>query len=277
VTLAAIDHVVIAVGDLDRAAIAWERLGFTLTPRGRHLGQGTGNACIMFPRDYLELLGVVDPAQASADVAQRREGPHALAFAAPPGADIAASLRARGLHPGAPRALARQLELPEGAVLPRFELVSLPPEETPALSAFICRHLTPELMRRPAWLAHANGARGLRGVTVMVEATAPLRAAYEQLFGAAVTMTDEIMTVHAGPHRIVFAAPDDLAALYPETALDFTRRPPGLVAVTVTSGDLERTADHLAQWQVAHEELAGGTIIVPPAEASGTMLIFVGE
>ena len=46
--LAGIDHVVIAVRDLDRARIGWTRLGFTLTPRGRHLGQGTANYCIMF-------------------------------------------------------------------------------------------------------------------------------------------------------------------------------------------------------------------------------------
>src|SRR5258707_6639147 len=61
--LSAIDHVLIAVADLDRARLAWERLGFTLTPRGRHLQQGTGNYCVMFARDYIELLGVVDAAQ----------------------------------------------------------------------------------------------------------------------------------------------------------------------------------------------------------------------
>src|SRR5690348_6237638 len=43
--LSAIDHVLIAVADLDDARLSWERLGFTLTPRGRHLQQGTGNYC----------------------------------------------------------------------------------------------------------------------------------------------------------------------------------------------------------------------------------------
>ena len=61
--LSGIDHVIVGVDDLERARIAWTRLGFTLTPRGRHLQKGTGNYCIMFERDYLELMGVVDPAQ----------------------------------------------------------------------------------------------------------------------------------------------------------------------------------------------------------------------
>ena len=58
--LAGIDHVVLGVRDLERARMGWTRLGFTLTPRGRHLGQGTANYCIMFARDYVELLGFVE-------------------------------------------------------------------------------------------------------------------------------------------------------------------------------------------------------------------------
>ena len=57
--IAGIDHVIIGVRDLERARMGWTRLGFTLTPRGRHLGQQTANYCIMFARDYLELLGFV--------------------------------------------------------------------------------------------------------------------------------------------------------------------------------------------------------------------------
>ncbi|MGE5147223.1 MAG: VOC family protein, partial [Candidatus Eiseniibacteriota bacterium] len=109
-----IDHVLIAVRDLEAARQGWTRLGFTLTPRGRHIGQGTANYCIMFGRDYLELLGVVEPdgeaARLEAFLAGR-EGPMALAFApdGPPEA-VAAALTALGLHPGEPRALGRQLD-----------------------------------------------------------------------------------------------------------------------------------------------------------------------
>jgi catechol 2,3-dioxygenase-like lactoylglutathione lyase family enzyme len=274
--LAGIDHVLIAVDDLERARLAWERLGFTLTPRGRHLQQSTGNYCIMFARDYIELLGVVDAAQGTGVLdgfLGGGEGLRGLAFATASGDATAAELARRGLHPGAPRDLARQLELPEGTVLPRFKLVSLPPEETPALSAFVCRHLTPELVRRPGWLIHANGAVGIAGIGVVVAETRSLRHAYDALFPGGVVITDDVVTVHAGAHRILFATPDDFSTLYPE-ADEPTRPLPAIAALTLASSDLARTADHLTQWHVAHEELADGAIFVPPQEANGTLLIF---
>ena len=55
-----IDHVIVGVRDLESARETWRRLGFTLSPRGRHLEQPTGNYCVMFPSDYIELLGIVD-------------------------------------------------------------------------------------------------------------------------------------------------------------------------------------------------------------------------
>ena len=57
--IAGIDHLVIAVRDLEAARMGWTRLGFTLSPRGKHLGRGTGNYCVMFPHDYIELFGIV--------------------------------------------------------------------------------------------------------------------------------------------------------------------------------------------------------------------------
>ena len=275
--LSAIDHVLIAVTDLDRARMAWERLGFTLTPRGRHLQQGTGNYCVMFQRDYIELLGVVDAAQGKGSLGaflDGSEGARGVAFATRGAAETSAALKQAGIAAGEPRDLTRQLELPEGTVLPRFKLVSLPAEATPGLHAFVCQQATPELVRRPSWLTHANGAVGLRGITVLVEATEPLRLAYERLFGAGVNTTDDVLTVHAAPHRLTFVTPDDFTALYPEADVDVDRALPAIAAVTLASRDLALTADHLTQWQVAHEALADGTVLVQPADANGALLIF---
>src|SRR5580658_6248767 len=166
--IAGIDHIIIGVRDLEAARRNWLRLGFTPTPRGRHIGQGTANYCIMFARDYLELLGFVERDEHAhrleAFLAQR-EGAMSVAFAPQhDAAATAAALAARELHPSAPRALGRTLELPEGSVTPRFSLLTLPPDETPALDCFICGHLTPELVRRPEWLSHPNGVTGIKAV-----------------------------------------------------------------------------------------------------------------
>ena len=56
-----IDHPVIAIRDMAAAHAAYARLGFTIPPRGSHLEWGTGNWCILFPDDYLELRGIIDP------------------------------------------------------------------------------------------------------------------------------------------------------------------------------------------------------------------------
>jgi catechol 2,3-dioxygenase-like lactoylglutathione lyase family enzyme len=57
-----IDHVVIAVDDLDRAEAAYRRLGFTLSPRAVHSAtMGTANHTIMLEHDYFELLAVLTP------------------------------------------------------------------------------------------------------------------------------------------------------------------------------------------------------------------------
>jgi len=273
-----LDHVVIDVRDrMDEAARAFSALGFTLTPRGRHLQQGTGNYCIMFERDYLELMGVVDPRQDTGGLVEflvHGEGPRGLAFATRAGDDTATALARQCLHPTAARDLTRQLELPEGTVLPRFKLVSLPPEETPDLMSFVCQHLTPELVRRPDWLRHANAVVGIAGVVVLVESTKPLAAAYEKLFPTGVTATDDVLTVHAGSHRLTFATADDFTALYPEAEPTLRRPLPAMAAVRFLSHDLAATADHLARWQVPHEEAGDGTILVPPAEANGTLVIF---
>jgi hypothetical protein len=62
-----IDHAVVMVKDLDAAAANWQRLGFTLSPRGTHSpALGSGNYTIMFGHDYIELLGILNPTEHNA-------------------------------------------------------------------------------------------------------------------------------------------------------------------------------------------------------------------
>jgi len=277
--IAGIDHVIVAVRDLERARMGWTRLGFGLTPRGRHLGQGTANYCIMFERDYLELLGFVEAdAQGSRlqDFLVRREGPMGLAFA-PGGAveAVRAALADSGLHPGEPRALGRQLELPEGTVVPRFSLIDLAPDDTPGLDCFVCGHLTPDLMRRAEWLAHPNGAIGVRAVHALVEDTTPLLPAYDRAFGLhEVTTTDAVASLQIGSHRVVLATPDDFAAMHMGIEIDDDFPLPGIVALELAVSRVGHTADYLAQWQIPFDEMPDGSLAVPAAEANGTVIIF---
>jgi catechol 2,3-dioxygenase-like lactoylglutathione lyase family enzyme len=272
-----IDHALIGVRDLEDARMAYTRLGFTLSPRGRHLGWGTANYCVMFADDYLELIGIVDPSEFSNNLDRflaEREGAMGLAYATADAAATATSLRAAGLSPSEPRDLARQLELPEETVLPRFKLVFLPPAETPGVSSFVCQHLTLELLRSPPWLDHANRVTGLKALTMRVADPMLLRDAYERLFGpAAVNSTDDVVTVHAGPHRLVFASTEDIEQMYP--SLDLTALPvPSVAVITLVSADLEATIDYLTSWQIDFET-AGRSVLVSGFAAAGAVLEIV--
>lgn len=57
-----IDHVVLAVADLDEAGERWKREhGMASVPGGVHVNWGTGNRIVPMGDDYLELISVVDP------------------------------------------------------------------------------------------------------------------------------------------------------------------------------------------------------------------------
>ncbi len=127
----------IAVRDLDAAAAKFTALGFTLTPRGHH-SIGSQNHCIMLGSTYLELL---------------------VAPVAHPWLDSDATyelLKGKGAKP--PMDLSR----PVDGGIARFRLVQI--ENSPQV--FFVQHQTRELVWRPEWQRHTNGARELAHVSL---------------------------------------------------------------------------------------------------------------
>ena len=58
-----LDHIVIAVADLDTAIADFRSLGFTVQPGGRHPGRTSHNALIVFADGaYFELIAWTAPA-----------------------------------------------------------------------------------------------------------------------------------------------------------------------------------------------------------------------
>jgi hypothetical protein len=272
-----IDHAIIGVRDLEEAAGIYRKLGFTLTPRGRHIGWGTANFCIMFPEDYVELLGIVDPAQFTNNLDRflsMREGLMGFAFGTQDAFVAAALLRGQGIAADGPKDLSRVLELPEGAAMPRFSLVMLPPAATPGVSAFIAQHLSPQLIRRPEWLRHANGATALTALTMVVEDPPSLEDAYERLFGAsACTFTDDTLAVRAGRSLLLFCRADDLPTLHPE--VDHPNVPaPYIAAMTITVADLDATARYFEKAGIAYADDPAGALRVGPEHACGAIVEF---
>jgi catechol 2,3-dioxygenase-like lactoylglutathione lyase family enzyme len=276
-SITGIDHVIVGVRDLEEARASYDRLGFRTTPRGRHVGWGTANYCIMFPNDYVELLGIVDPSKFTNDLdrfLEDRQGLMALALRSSDPEGTYAGWRAGGLEPAAVADLSRLLE-PDLEL--RFRNVMLPAEATAGVPLFACAHLTPEPMRRPEWLEHRNGVIAIASLTVAVEEPGALFASMGAVFGADnLTETDDTLAVHTGHGMLLLATPDDLEMLHPELEPLVTDRLPALAALTLVVHDTGRTADHLDRQDVAYRRNAAGALGLSPADTHGVMLEFVG-
>lgn len=67
-----LDHVIIGVQDLDAAAARlFDEYGLASVAGGRHQGHGTANRIVPLGRTYLELMAVVDVAEAGASILGR--------------------------------------------------------------------------------------------------------------------------------------------------------------------------------------------------------------
>src|SRR5436305_13628521 len=144
------------VRDLDQAAANWERLGFTMSPRGTHSAKmGSGNFTIMLDPDYIELLGVLVETEHNAPthafIASRGEGVERIAFTAVDSAAGAEEIRARGYAPVGPTDFERPVTMPEGSLsAAKFRIVQWPIAEAPAsLRIFACQHKTRETVWNP--------------------------------------------------------------------------------------------------------------------------------
>jgi hypothetical protein len=272
-----IDHPVAAVRDMDAARATYERLGFIVPPRGRHREWGTGNWCIQFARDYIELRGLIDPNKETHGLdrfLEKGEGLMGVALGTVGAETTHDQLAAAGLHPRPAKPLTRDFELPEGAIPVSFVLCFLDPAETPGLmSVVVCEHLTPERLRRPEWIEHPNGARRVRAVVGVASDLDGAAAAWERLFERVARPEGELRAELDDGGVLSLLEPDTFARRFPSLPLPAESRRPGLAVVSVETSDVRGTAECLASKGVRHEA-ANDRVIVPPEEASGMALEF---
>lgn len=264
-----LDHVLVGVADLEAARASWARLGFTVTPRGRHIGWGTANYCIMLEDDYVELLGIVDPAQfvnrLDEFLASQGEGLLGLAFAGEDAAAIHADLAARGISAEPPKELRRLLELPGGDVTPEFALVHIDRGDAAGLRAFVCTHLTREMVWQPAWMRHANGAEAIDAVRLSVADPEAAALKLNRLFGMKPMQAGGSTSVRTAPAGCVI----EIVAGPSET--------PVLTGMTLRVPDLDITAGYFARNGVFFTRDTF-TISIEAEDATGVELVFaLGE
>jgi catechol 2,3-dioxygenase-like lactoylglutathione lyase family enzyme len=182
-----LDHVVIAVSNLEQAMADYRDLGFTVIYGGRHASGTTHNALICF-RDgtYLELLASTGEHKSRTDAVdfshllEHGEGVSGYAFASDDLESDAAALRERGVNVDEVREGGRRRD--DGAEL-RWKTAFI----DGGMSPFLIQDVTPRNLRVPddaATTTHANGAAGICAFVVVPQVLAPERLGwYARLLG----------------------------------------------------------------------------------------------
>lgn len=274
--LTGIDHAVVLVRDLDAAQAAWRRLGFALTPRGHHT-LGSSNHCMMFGRDYLELLAVPRPHPSMAYFTaflERGEGLAAFAFASDDGLAAHAAFVRDGVPADPPFEFSRPVERAGGRDA-RFRIVQLPEAATPGMRAFVCQHFTPERVWLPEDVEHPNGATGLAGISIACDDPDRVAAGYGRLAGVPVGLDAATGARSIRVGRLCFEFGDRAAmAGRLRGAAPATAPRPAAVALTIAVRDMSFVRGLLASGGVPTVEIAGDSLAVPAAHAQVVAVVF---
>jgi hypothetical protein len=276
-----VDHAVVVVGNLDKAAENWKQLGFTVSPRGTHSAKmGTGNYTIMLDPDYMELLGVLVETEQNAPtrafLGKRGEGIERIAFTAVDSAAGAEEIRTRGFEPVGPTDFERPVTMPDGSLsAAKFRVFQWPiAEARGGLRIFACQHKTRDTVWIAELMRHANGAKRLRHVLVVSPEPARDAAHLARMIDRKIRAEpDGAVAVPSGSDRadFVFLTRDQLGRRYPEVALAGLpeRGGAGLVLATSNLAAAEKAVGGCGV-------RSAGAVCVAPAAANGTLLVFVG-
>ena len=273
-----ISHCVVWVRDLEAAAAAYRRLGFSLSQYYLHPKTvGTANYNMMFEDDYLELLVPIEKNERNAARFARLDaegdGLKDLALATKDADAAHRTLTAAGVEP----LPVFDHHRPEGNDTARFRLIYLPAHKLlPGLGIHVNQRVTPELMWRGQNLDHANGARGIAGLVGVAEQPETMALPFAKFYGVTPGRdADGSLTVAAGKATLRFVDPKQLAALFPGIA--FRPKPPFVAALDLFVDDPGNTDAFLAAAKVRHGRRPDGTVEVPPQEACGVALRFVAR
>lgn len=273
-----IDHLLTYVRDLDAAASAFRRMGFTLSPLSRIEAMGISNHLVLMRQgipgfaNYIELMSAHDRARLPPPMAKVLSGSEGIKSMVLGTEDAVAAQQAmvkHGFAAAPPVHVKREWKIAPGqSVFPEFDVL-LPVEAPLAFNA--CRYFNVELYLRPEWQEHANGAQRVRSVFAVARDAGAVARRYGDLFEAPTRQSADVACTTPG--RV------DLEVMSVETVEErfgLTCTASGEAAylgylVEVASLDVLRSC--LAAGKVPSRDL-GDTICVDPADGFGNLIAF---
>ncbi len=280
-----IDHLVLAVRDLDAARATFQRLGFTLTPVARH-PFGTTNSLAQFGGSFLEILAVADAAAIPAgdgthfsfgafnrDYLEDGEGLSMLVLKSTDAAADRAAFDAHDLRVYEPFDFERIATGPDGTERKvAFSLTFTSDSRLKRAGFFTCQHHYPENFWRPEYQRHANGALGIASAVMVTRDPADFHEFLTHFTGKhELTATSFGVSFDLGEgSRVDVMSPLGFKAFFGEAAEPDPRR---FLGWRVKVADLGAVAALLGENHVPFSAIAGA-LVVPSEAAHGAALAF---
>jgi catechol 2,3-dioxygenase-like lactoylglutathione lyase family enzyme len=280
-----IDHLVVAVRDLEKGAAFYRSLGFQVGARNRH-PWGTENHVIQVPGGFIELITVGDASGIAPhgpdtfsfgafvqDYLRHREGLAMLVLDSRDAKADASDFARKGIGAFEPFFFERKAKRPDGSETQvSFTLAFARNEAAPRAGFFVCQQHFPENFWNPAFQAHDNGADRLSSVALTAPEPERHRAFLEAFTG--------VMPGEPEAHDFTFSldeghldlmTPDDAGEIFGSVEAELDQ--PSFVAFSVRLQDLPAQARRLDAAGIPYQHI-GSRLIVPASVAFGVAIAF---
>ncbi|HTU53568.1 MAG TPA: VOC family protein [Acetobacteraceae bacterium] len=275
-SLPALDHLVLDVGeDLDAAASTYRDLGFHLTDRGHHT-LGSSNHLAMFATNYLELLSPGPPGGTiRPELAGFPPGLNGLVFATDDADARHRDLQARGVDVREPQSFSRPVTLADGTTRDaRFRTTHLSRSEVPFGRLYFCRHFTRDLVWRPEWQRHPNGAREIAGIMISADEPAAVASLFTRMFGVEPARSGAGLSFSAGATALEILPREEAARQLGDAMPDSANRPAFIALIRLKTASLRQARESIATTASAAPR---DECLVVPARAAGNVALAFAE
>jgi catechol 2,3-dioxygenase-like lactoylglutathione lyase family enzyme len=279
----AIDHLVLAVHDLDAAGAFYERMGFVVGARNRH-PWGTENRLIQLEGTFLELVTVATPARIRPhrpghfsfgafirETLSRRDGFAMLVLTSRDAKFDARGFAKAGIGDFKPFFFERRGRRADGSITHvAFSLAFATNEAAPQAGFFVCQHHNPENLWDAALQQHANGALDVASVAMVAD-----NPTDHHVFLSAFTGERELhasslgISVALERARVDVVTPSAAFAQYGIIAPD----EPQFIGLSVAVRDTEALQRRLRNAGIPFGVVAGRPVVAP-AHAFGAAIAF---
>jgi hypothetical protein len=283
-----LDHIGWYVSDLDVAGVAFERLGFVLTPytphtheneAGERIPSGTANRCAMLGLGYLEILThnpELDKPLANQLRAglNRYPGLHLIAFTCADAAPEAARMKDAGFDPLPVADLRRQVETDDGGeVTAAFSVIRLPPDAMAEGRVQMLTQDTPHAVWLESLIARDNAIDALTGVIVCTSDPEEAAGRFANFSGRTSSKEEQGIELALDRGNVSFVTPQQLQELIPGAQVPSD---PFIAAAVMRSRNLAATMSFLKGRGVDFLKISDDVIIVDGSQAMGAYLMIEG-